>query len=110
MDSVTLPDRTITLGDAATIGCNGSRTDGLVLASPSAKLTVYDSNGAPVSGLNNVTMTVTGTRPARLAYLLQTGAALPITAAGTYRAVYKLTSGTLIRQAQQTITVAPVPH
>ena len=114
MDVITLPSRQFTLGDKPTIGLEDIRTKALDdLTGTTGAITIYDSADAAVSGASGASMTVTLSardRRGKAEFALTTGAAMIITAAGDYRAVYKITfpDGT-VKHWQQKIVIQPNP-
>lgn len=109
LDTITLPGRTFILGEKKNIGIKNLRNEpGTTLAAATGTVIIYDSAGATTLSLQSLTMS--GTTRVKGTYLLTTGAAMNITAAGTYRAVYTVTNGSSVQKWQQELVVKAQPH
>ena len=110
IDIVRLPQRTFILGEHKTIGLKNIRqqTDAN-LTGVTATVTIYDSAGSTTLAATAMTMSGSGTPFMDASYLLTTGSAQTITAAGTYRADYVVTFGSEIQIWQQAIQVLSKP-
>lgn len=109
-DVVTLPDREFILGDRKSIGIRGVRSvNNDSLNGTVGTVVIYDSVGSTILGSTSLTIAynVDKTR-VQGSYTLSTGGGQTITAAGTYRAVYKAVfpDGTIYQWEQQLIVKA----
>jgi hypothetical protein len=110
IDVVRLDIRTFVLGEHKTIGLKNIRqqTDA-PLSGVTGTIAIYDSAGTATLAATSMTMSGDGTPFMFASYLLTTGSGQTITAAGNYRAIYKLTYGSEIQIWEQVIQLLANP-
>lgn len=109
MNEVELPPKEYLFNEEKELALVVRDESGQSLSSSSATLTVYDSSGAVVPGLNAVSMSASGTTRRRLWYLLTTGAGGSITSPGDYTAIVRMSIGSTRRSWRIPLVVKPVP-
>ena len=77
------------------------------LSTATVTIEIYDSTGSTTLAATSATLS--GTTRLLCLYQLTTGSGKTITTAGTYRAVWRMTYGTTIREWEQTLNVYARP-
>lgn len=107
-DEVTLTPRDMRLGEEKNIRVVVRDIEtNQSLAAATSTIAIYDSNGTTI--LSETNCTQTGTDRLVCSYFLRSGAGMTITLAGTYRIVWEVTYGGVIRRWQQQLNVYAAP-
>ena len=83
---------------------------GLDISSATATIEIYDSSGSATLTATSMTLTTPRTSLGFFKYLITTGAAQTITAAGDYRVVIRLSLNSEIRILQGALTIIAIPE